>query len=237
MKTLGISIDGVVRDFMSQFDKHYRKVFINNPNLVEMNNDMTVKERTEEDWEIIDEIIRKKEKELISLPVNSYDLTNHYVFNETVDIDGVTKLTPEEAVNQFMYDLYPFQIFGHAEEYQNACDAVNRIQSYGLRNNLYKTVLISKTKSTAIPATFHFLSKNASRIRNVHFVEEELDKWNYCDIIIDCVPEVIQNVPKNKKIIKIEQPFNKWDETDYSFKSIKDINTNFIGELFDNKNE
>jgi len=232
MKTLGISIDGVIRDFYEQFDKHYRKVYINNPNHVEMNQDMTVKDRNEEDWKKLEEIIAHREKELISLPINSYDLTNHYTFKGELSLDGETTLTPEEALEDFMFNKYPFQIFGQAEEYEGACDAVNRIQAYGLRNNLYKTVLISKTKSSAIPATFHFLAKNASRIRNVQFVDEDSDKWDYCDIIIDCVPEVIQNVPDDKKIIKIEHAFNKWDETEHSFKTIREINPNFIEELF-----
>lgn len=231
MKTLGISIDGVIRDIYEQFDKHYRKVYINNPNHVEMNQDMTVKERTEEDWKKLEDIIAHREKELISLPINSYDLTNHYTFKETLSLDGETTLTPEEALEDFMFNKYPFQIFGQAEEYEGACDAINRIQAHGLRNNLYKTVLISKTKSSAIPATFHFLAKNASRIRNVQFVDEDSDKWDHCDVIIDCVPEVIQNVPDGKQIIKIEHAFNKWDETDYSFKTIREINPNFIEEL------
>jgi hypothetical protein len=232
MKTLGISIDGVIRDIYEQFDKHYRKVYINNPNHVEMNQDMTVKERTEEDWKKLEEIIAHREKELISLPINSYDLTNHYTFKEAISLDGETTLTPEEALEDFMFNKYPFQIFGQAEEYEGACDAINRIQAYGLRNNLYKTVLISKTKSSAIPATFHFLAKNASRIRNVQFVDEDSDKWDHCDVIIDCVPEVIQNVPDGKQIIKIEHAFNKWDDTEHSFKTIREINPNFIEELF-----
>ena len=90
MKTLGISIDGVVRDIYEQFDKHYRKVYINNPNHVEMNKDMTVKERTEEDWKKLEDTIAAREKELISLPINSYDLTNHYTFKESLSLDGET---------------------------------------------------------------------------------------------------------------------------------------------------
>jgi hypothetical protein len=231
MKTLGINIDGVVRDFYAQFDKQYRKAFINNPNLVGMNKDMTVKEMTEEEWEALEERIKLREKELISLPLDSYELTNHYRFEGEKSLDGETQLTPEEALNEFLNEKYPFQIYGQAEEYEGACDAVNRIQAHGLRNNLYNTVFISTTKSPAIPATFHFLAKNASRIRNVVFVDNDSDKWDHCDIMIDCVPEVIQNTPEDKTIIKIEHPFNQWDETEHSFKSIKEINPNFIEEL------
>lgn len=231
MKTLGINIDGVVRDLMTQFDKQYRKVYINNPNIVGMNQDMTVKEMTEDDYLELERLVADKEKELITLPVSSYELTNHYRFENEVDLDGETNLTPDEALDNFMYNKYPFQIFGQAEEYQGACDAVNRIQAHGLRTGLFKTVFISKTKSSAIPATFHFLSKNASRIRNVQFVEEDSDKWDSCDIIIDCVPEVIQNTPDNKTIIKIEHEFNQWDKTEHSFKSIRDINPELIEKI------
>ncbi len=231
MKTLGISIDGVVRDWLEQFDKQYRKVYINNPNIVGMNKDMTVKEMTEEDFKELENKIHLKEKELISLPMSTYELNNHYKFEEEVALDGETVLTPKEAIENFL-NKYAFQVFGQAEEFKGACDAVNRIQGYGLDNEVYKTVFISSINSAAIPATFHFLAKNASRIRDVKFINDDYEKWDYCDIMIDCVPETIQNVPKGKTIIKIEQPFNKWDNVEHTFKSIKEINPIFIEELF-----
>lgn len=231
MKTLGISIDGVVRDFHAQFDKHYRKVFINNANIVEMNSDMTVKERTEKDWDELEKKIKLREKELISLPVDSPDLINHYKFEEGIALDGETVLSPKEMLEEFI-NKYQFQIYGQAEEYEGACDAVNRLQAHGLRSGNYKTVFISSVKSPAIPATFHFLAKNASRIRNVIFVDEDYQKWEYCDVMIDCIPETIQNVPKGKTILKIEHDFNQWDQTEHSFKSIRDIDASFMDSIF-----
>jgi len=237
MKTIGINIDGVVRDFWTQFDKHYRKTYINNPSIVEMNQDMTVKEPTEEEWKKTEEMIKLKTSELISLPLNSYDLSNHYRFEEVKSIDGETTLSPREALNEFMYQKYPFQIYGQAEEYMGACDAVNRIQAYGLSNKIYNTVFLSSVNSPAIPATFHFLAKNASRIRNIVFVDEDFEKWDHCDVLIDCVPEAIQDVPDGKIVIKIEQPFNQWDTVEHTFKSIKEVNPNFLEELIVGKEQ
>lgn len=231
MKTIGINIDGVVRDMYSQFDKHYRKVFIHNPSHVEMNTDMTVKENTEEDWDKLDKIKSLKEKELISLPMNSFELSNHYKFEEKVGLDGESVLSPEDALDEFMHQSYPFQVFGQAEEYAGACDTINRIQAYGLENDLFNVVLLSSVKSPAIPATFHFLAKNASRIRNVQFVEDDSDKWDHCDILIDCTPEIIQDVPEGKMAIKIEHPFNQWDDIKNSFKTLKEITPSFIENL------
>jgi len=237
MKTLGISIDGVLRDMHSQFDKHYRKVYINNPNHVEMNQDMTVKERTEEDWEELEKKIALKEKESISLPIDSYDLTNHYKFEESIALDGETVLMPKDALDEFLYKKYPFQVFGQAEEYERACDTINKIQSYGLRNKLFKTKVITSVKSPAIPATFHFLSKNACRVRDFQVVDEDYEKWEHCDVIIDCVPEVIQDVPKGKTVIKIEHDFNQWDKVEHSFSSITDVTPEFLEEVFTGKKE
>lgn len=54
MKTIGISLDGVIRDFYTEFDKQYRKAFIHNPSLVEMNRDMTLKEQTEDELVLLE---------------------------------------------------------------------------------------------------------------------------------------------------------------------------------------
>ena len=55
MKTIGINIDGIIRDSFNKFDSQYRKVFIHNPCLVAMNEeDMTMREFTEEEMDEID---------------------------------------------------------------------------------------------------------------------------------------------------------------------------------------
>lgn len=232
MKTLGISIDGVLRDMHAQFDKQYRKVFINNPNIVEMNKDMTVKERTEEDWEELEKKINLLEKELITLPIDSYKLTNHYKFEEQMSLDGETTLSPEEALEEFMNQKYPFQVFGQAEEFESACHTFNRIQAFGLDKGLYKTKLITCEKTLTIPATLHFLSKNACRVKDFVVVDEDYQKWDHCDVIIDCVPEVIQETPGDKSIIKIKHEFNKWDQVEHSFDSFSDITVDFMEQFF-----
>jgi len=232
MKTVGISIDYVIRDFMSQFDKQYRKAFIHNPSLVEMSKDMTVKENSEEELQLLEKTIELKEKELISLPMNSYDIFNHYKFDNTVAMDGETILSPQEALDEFMYQKFPFQIFGKAEEYKGACETFNKIQAYGIQNKLYKTILLASNGGTSLPATWHFLATHNCRMRSFQCVENEYEKWDYCDVLIDCVPEILQNVPSGKTVIKIEHGFNKWDNAEYSFKSLSEISTSFLEKIF-----
>lgn len=231
MKTIGISLDGVIRDFYTEFDKQYRKAYIHNPSLVQMTKDMKLQEQTEEELVELERIIELKEKELITLPLNSFDLSNHYKFEECVAMDGETILSPQEAMREFMYQKFSFSIFGKAEQYKGACEAFNKIQAHGIQNNLYKTKLLTSCGYQILTATWHFLATHNCRMRSFECVDEESQKWDHCDVLIDCVPELIQDVPKNKTIIKIEHPFNKWDETTHSFKLLSDITPQFIEEI------
>jgi hypothetical protein len=200
MKKLGISIDGVIRNYLDAFDKQYRKHFIYNESIVEMSDEFQYKEPTEQDLEDRTKKIEEKAKELISLPVDSPDLLNHYQFNEIKEFenDNAFKLdpgeeniifdnfkdfdnrilTPQEALEKFMYEKHPFKIFGDSEEFQNAMSHFNRIQAYGLQNKLFETVLITDLKATAISANFFFLHKTGCRARNIQVVKDDADKWN-----------------------------------------------------------
>jgi hypothetical protein len=238
MKTLGINIDGVIRDFYTQFDKQYRKVFIHNPSIVAMNEtDMTYKAFSEEEEKNIEAKILEKEKELITLPVDSFDLLNHYKFDtETIEMDkrinaenyDAIQFTPKENLDNFMYEKYPFQIFATAPEYSGAMDAVNKMQHLGLSKDLFQVVLLSTHKGKAISATYSFLGGLNCRVRRIEFLTNDSDKWNICDAVIDVMPKTFQSKPEGKTSIKITHPFNQWDAADYQFDSIKEISNNEI---------
>lgn len=55
-------------------------------------------------------------------------------------------------------------------------------------------------------------------INEIVFVNNWADKWNYCDIMIDDSPEVLQSKPllQNKVSIKIDHIYNKNTKADYS---------------------
>jgi len=219
-KTLGIGIDGVVRDMHSQFDKMYRRVFIINEALVEADETMSFAKESEitEDESAA---VAKKIDDLINVPIDSFDLLNHYKFEN------------REELNKFMFENYAFQIFGSASQYPRTMDSINMIQAFGEANDLYDTVLISKEKDQGIIATYHFLAKHGCKIKNISFVQEYEDKWKNCDVVIDDCPEVFENKPEGKKSIKINHLYNSYSEVDYSFDSIKDVyNKEFLYKLF-----
>jgi len=243
MKTIGINIDGIIRDSFNKFDSQYRKVFIHNPCLVAMNeSDMTMREFTEAEMDEIDRKIEEKESEMLTLPMDSSDFLNHYKFEQkeismtvedNIEFKGETYtdslqnnivITPEEALQNFMYEDYALQIFGQTEEAcNNAMEVVNKIQAEGLRSGNFKVVLLTTCKRKAVPATYSFLALKNCRVKSLIFLNEDYEKWDYCDILIDVMPESFQTKPSGKTSIKINQEFNKWDEADYSFDNIREL--------------
>jgi hypothetical protein len=256
MKTIGINIDGVLRDWLDKFDRHYRKVFIHNPGIVAMNEEnFTYREFTKEEENEEQSRIERLEKELLTLPVDSFDLLNHYKFEpkkiemfEALELDNKSQkvelntepiyMTPKEHLEYFINEQYPYQIFAEAPEFKGAVEAANKIQHIGEKNGLFKVVLFSTLKHKAVPPTYGFLGKYHCRVKNVMFLESEEEKWNHADVIIDVHPKVFQSCPSNKKSIKINHLFNQWDSANYSFDSLKEIaDEDFLFNLFNHNKQ
>lgn len=232
MKKLAINIDWIIRDIAEQFDTLYRKRYVHNASLVGMNDDMTVKEMTEEEEEELTQKIEKMVKDKITYPVDTFDLLNHYKFEPTLAADGTTMLTPRQHLEKFMYDDFTYQIFAQAPEIEKAGEIANRIQQFGIAHNLYETVLVCKLKGKSIASTFAFLSKINCRIKNIHFVDEDYEKWEHADILVDVSPETIQNKPEGKIVVKINHSGNQWDTADYAFDDLKSLyNEDFLRKI------
>lgn len=208
-KIIGVSIDGVLRDMHSQFDKWYRKAYIKNDSIVQMDNNFNYvpTNETEEEGNFISNRI----DDLITLPIDSYDLMNHYRFES------------KEEYEKFLYQDYVFQIFGAANEFHRSMDYINLIQDFGQKNNLFDIVLLSTGKDKEISSTYHFLAKHVCKISNIKFVNDNQDKWNHCDILVDDCPAVFEDKPEGKISIKINHEYNSWSQCDYSFNSVVDM--------------
>jgi hypothetical protein len=218
-KVLAISIDGVTRDLYNQFDTWYRKAFIVNDSIVEMDDNYRYLESksSNEDELALQKIIDEK----INLPLDTFDLLNHYQFEN------------REELEKFMYINYSFQIFASANSFPKSMDSINFLQIFGDTTGLFDVVLFAKCKETSISSTYHFLAKNACKIRNVKFIEEYEDIWKDSDVVITDCPEVLETKPKNKKSIKMNHMYNSYSDANYSFDSILEIkDENFIKEIF-----
>lgn len=219
-KVLGISLDGVIRDVFSKFDDVYRKAFIKNDSLVQADESFSyvVSELNADDNEL--NKLEKMIEEKINLPINTYDLQNHYQFDS------------KENFNNFFQE-YAFELYATAGTFPRTPDTLNRLQGFGKTNGIFDTVLLVKGNDKIVTSTYHFLAKIGCKINKVVFIDNDIDKWNYCDVLIDDSPESFESKPENKTSIKISHEYNAYSDSDYSFENLNAIyNELFILKVF-----
>ncbi len=210
-KTLAISIDGTIRNFFEQFDIIYRKRFIKNPGLIEMkiNSEHLSFEPIENNINEEDEF-EKKINSLIHLPITTYDLRNHYEFEN--------KDTFDNFINNNTVELY-----SSAPQFPFAMEKVNQLNFAKKELGLDNVILFCPGENQIITATLHFLTKNSCKIPNIIFSNNQLEIWDYADYVITDNPNILENKKSGQYSIKIIKEYNKDYESDLEINSLKEL--------------
>ena len=156
---------------------------------------------------------------VLNLPITSSNLLDHIPF-----ID-------DEDMNDFIFSEFPLEIFGYSKEMEPGSMNVFNNWIYELPNDV-EVVLISNEVSKTKPATLFFLSKTGFEGNNIKFIDDSIDIWEICDILITS-SEIKYLKPKDKKLVIIEREHNKNLTGDIIFKSLFDLFDLNILELID----
>ncbi len=157
-----------------------------------------------------DKYIEKSELKVSE--IESFDLTKHYSF------ESVARL------NSFLYLESPLEIFGHADQlYDGLMSKFNSFLDEIKDDTNHEVCLVSREANKAIPSTFFFLSKTGARINNIKFVTSNEDEWCDFDVLITANPIALENKPAGKISVKINAPYNKESQADYTLDSILEI--------------
>ena len=73
-----------------------------------------------------------------------------------------------------------------------------------------------------IQSTLSFLAARNARVREYYFPVNSMTIFDRCDILITANPNLIKNCPDGKTVIKINTPYNKDVECEYSFDTLID---------------
>lgn len=153
-----------------------------------------------------------KEIDITNDDVTSFDLINHFEFEDT------TKL------NRFLYLEAPLEIFGHADQLSDGLmNHFNEFLMDMADDGEHEIVLISREVDKSIPSTFFFLSKTGCRANNIKFVTTYADKWNDVDVLITANPQTLEAKPSGKISVKVNASYNKNTSSDYEINSILDF--------------
>ena len=143
----------------------------------------------------------------------------------TNDLSKVFPFDSEAEYKRFVYQDYPYEIFGK-------CDTVNKMTAVHLNSWLDMLKNYEETENTeviivspmeyglTIQSTYFFLSKIGCRVRECYFPTDSLTIWDKCDVLITANPKLIKNKPENKNVVKIEADYNKELTVDDAFSDV-----------------
>ena len=134
----------------------------------------------------------------------------------------------KKSFEKFLYEDYPFEVFAEATTCEKQLDKKLNLWLLNLENDevadeLDIKVALSNTNefNASIGYSYFFVSKIATRIREVFFPSDYLEIWKKTDILVTADPKLL-NTP-NKIVIKIETDYNKDCECDLSYNSLMEL--------------
>lgn len=148
----------------------------------------------------------------MNLPVTSLDLRNHFKFKD------------DNEFYSFLFEEFPMEIFGHAGSTETM--TFNDLNNFyfDFRND-HEIVIVSDEMGKSKPASLFFLSKFGCLLEKVKFYSHTTinSMWEEIDILVTANPDLIQNHPPDKKIIKFNTEYNKSIISEYEIDSIKGL--------------
>lgn len=197
----------------------------------------------------LDDVLRAKTKQ-IGFVYKKYinediDLENIDLSNK--DIMEALNFGSKKEFNKFLYEDYPFEIFAEASTMGNSVDKKLNLWHIALNDNeeideeLDLMLANPMEFNASIGFTYFFLSKTATRIREVYLPLNSLSILDKCDIIITADVKLLTNLPKNKIGVKINTEYNENVKGDniFSFDSLNDFinDSNNLKMVVDNFNK
>ena len=147
----------------------------------------------------------------------------------TNDFQNIFKFSSKKEYNKFLYEDYVFEIFAEANACEKTLDKQLNLWLLEQENNEKKKkklqVILSNPMehNASIGFTYFFLSKMATRIREVFFPTDSQEIWNRCDVLVTAEPKLLANKPEGKTVIKIENDYNKEYEADFTYDSLSEF--------------
>ena len=181
----------------------------------------------------LDDVIRAKTLQ-IGRTYKKYK--DHTIKLETLDFSHtdyaeIFNFETLEDYQKFLYQDYVLEIFGSAPTVNpmipmllnNWIMTVN--DDYEETDEEYVNVLLSNAFefNISIANTYFFLSKLATRVREVFFPVDSSKIWDKADIVITATPEILNSKPDDKIAIKIDMDYNKDCPADYTYKTLNDF--------------
>ena len=168
-----------------------------------------------ERWYIDNQIKQTEDEEFgyeIISPLTTLDITSHLKFKD------------EDELYNFLYVDHTMEIFGHSPSMEMST-FVDFNEFYLDNRDNHDILIVSDEIGKSKPATLFFISKFGCQVEKIKFYSKlTVDSlWDELDVLVTANPELIQNHPEGKKIIKFSTTYNSNIDCETSIINIKEL--------------
>lgn len=142
----------------------------------------------------------------------------------TLDLKSHLKFRDDDEVLSFLYEEFPMEIFGHAQSTEYS--TFNDLNEFYINmRDEHELIIISDEIGKSKPASLFFLSKFGCQFEKIKFYSNYTIKemWSEIDILITANPNLLENHPEEKLLIKYETNYNKHIDSLVTIKTIKEL--------------
>ena len=136
----------------------------------------------------------------------------------------------KKEYDKWLYEDYPFEVFAEAVATEKYVDKKLNLWLLSLDDNedIEEDVEVALSNpyeyNASIGFTYFFLSKIATRIREVFFPTDSNEIWKRCDVLITADPKLLKSKDDENKIaIRIETDYNKDCQCDMSYRTLREL--------------
>lgn len=142
----------------------------------------------------------------------------------SLNISNHLKFKDDEDLYNFLYEEHTMEIFGHASSVEyNGMFHLNDFY-LNVRDKHY-VLIVSDEIGKSKPASLFFISKFGCLVECVKFYSESTiqNMWDSIDVLVTANPNIIDNHPDGKTIIKYETIYNQENFSKFSITKIKEL--------------
>lgn len=154
-------------------------------------------------------------------------------------MDEVFHFEDRSEYETFVYEDYPWELFGKANPCDNGLGAmftnwVTKTLTNVDTEEPIDVILVSTFEyGLTIPSTYWFISKLGARTREVYLPKDSSTIWDKCDVLFTANPHLLEIKPEGKVSVKIKTDYNKDVAADFEYASM----STFLNNAENNTND
>lgn len=178
----------------------------------------------------LNDVLRAYTRNFAKVFKHEYD---HTFDPDTVEVksSNLAEVFPFESkteYNRFVYQDYPFELFGKCDSVTKDVPAsltmwVNRLKDIDTEEPIDVMIVSTMEYGLSIQSTYFYLSKLGCKVREVYMPVDSLTIWDRCDVLVTANPKLLENKPEGKTSIKITTDYNGECPADETFGNVCDF--------------